>query len=450
MNQNIITEKDFQVEIYGSPLFNINTFFIISLEDCILIDPIFEPKLYDDLISGKSKKLKYIFLTKKPFEYISNYEEIANKYKVEIIYIPNENTIYNFGNVSIKSSKKGGFTEDSINYILINSDKKEKAVFTGGNILIGTIGNPYYKELDENKKNEIKEKLYNDIQYIKSLDPKTYIFPTYSNENGNCVTIEKEYTINQFFNLSKEDFFNKINFQQYNNFYEQISTDNYGKDKLISERFNLIKQLSPLEVNNYSKDNDIILIDTRPLSESKIGYIKNSIFFPRDISFCNWTIKLLFPLDKYLLIIEKNKEEEILKNFFRLGFPNIIGFINYEDYIKENYPSEKILVYETTKDSIEKLVKDKKYVIDIREIPEYIETGIIENCQCFPFSTFRNNYNLIPKESEIYITCKGGGRAAMAITYLLRKGYNSIFYNIEGGMMKVIKSGYSTFKYEKK
>ena len=38
----------------------------------------------------------------------------------------------------------------------------------------------------------------------------------------------------------------------------------------------------------------------------------------------------------------------------------------------------------------------------------------------------------------------------MAITYLMRKGYNSIFYNIEGGMMKVIKSGYSTFKYEKK
>ena len=59
--------------------------------------------------------------------------------------------MYNFGNVSIKSSNQGGFTEDSTNYILINSDKKEKAVFTGGNILIGTIGNPYYKELNDIK-----------------------------------------------------------------------------------------------------------------------------------------------------------------------------------------------------------------------------------------------------------------------------------------------------------
>ena len=110
---------------------------------------------------------------------------------------------------------------------------------------------------------------------------------------------------------------------------------------------------------------------------------------------------------------------------------------------------QKKTIYPSTKENIEKLVNDKKCVIDIREINEYIESGIISHCFCIPFSTFKNKINDIPKNDNIYITCRGGGRAAMAITYLIRKGFKNNFYNIEGGMMKVINSGYSTVKYEK-
>ena len=450
MNKKEIIEKDFQIELFSNKLFNITSFFLTSKQESILIDPIFEPELYTQLITKKTTNLKYIFLTKKPFEYISNYDELTQKYKIELIYKPKENTLYNFGNVSIKSSNQGGFTEDSTNYILINSDKKEKAVFTGGNILIGTIGNPYYKELNDIKKNQIKEKLYNDIQYLKSLDKNVYLFPSYINSNGNCDTIENEIKINEFFNLSKDNFYNKISFQNYNPFYEQISIDNFPKDKSIENIYKSIKKLTVSEIEKYSTDENLFIIDTRPLSKSNLGFIKNSIFFPIDISFTNWTLKLLYPKDNYILIVEKsNEEEEIIKNFFRLGFPNIIGYFNYEDWVESGKNSEKLTIYPSTKENIEKLVNDKKCVIDIREINEYIESGIISHCFCIPFSTFKNKINDIPKNDNIYITCRGGGRAAMAITYLIRKGFKNNFYNIEGGMMKVINSGYSTVKYEK-
>ena len=67
----------------------------------------------------------------------------------------------------------------------------------------------------------------------------------------------------------------------------------------------------------------------------------------------------------------------------------------------------------------------------------------------YSFFSFKNKINDITKNDNIYITCRWGCIAAMFITYLIRKGFKNNFYNIEGGMMKVINSGYSTVKYEK-
>ena len=67
---------------------------------------------------------------------------------------------------------------------------------------------------------------------------------------------------------------------------------------------------------------------------------------------------------------------------------------------------QKKTIYPSTKENIEKLVNDKKCVIDIREINEYIEYGIISHCFCIPFSTFKNKINDIPKNDNIYITCR--------------------------------------------
>ena len=78
--------------------------------------------------------------------------------------------------------------------------------------------------------------------------------------------------------------------------------------------------------------------------------------------------------------MNKFKEEEQIKNFLWLIFPNIIEYFNYENWIELGKNSEKNNL---------SFNKRKYCVIDIREINEYIEYGIISHCFCIPFSPLK-------------------------------------------------------------
>ena len=55
MNKKEIIEKDFQIELFSNKLFNITSFFLTSKQESILIDPIFDPELYTQLITKKQQ-----------------------------------------------------------------------------------------------------------------------------------------------------------------------------------------------------------------------------------------------------------------------------------------------------------------------------------------------------------------------------------------------------------
>ena len=108
---------------------------------------------------------------------------------------------------------------------------------------------------------------------------------------------------------------------------------------------------------------------------------------------------------------------------------------------------EKVEYNSNTKEEIQKIVDNKGIIIDIREIGEFKETGVIKNAILIPLSAFKNDYNKIPKEGDIYVYCKGGVRAIAGMTYAKREGYKIKFIIMEGGMMKTIKEGFPTVPY---
>jgi molybdopterin/thiamine biosynthesis adenylyltransferase/rhodanese-related sulfurtransferase len=87
----------------------------------------------------------------------------------------------------------------------------------------------------------------------------------------------------------------------------------------------------------------------------------------------------------------------------------------------------------TTKDLRTLLANDFKGVlIDVRE-PDEHAVAHIEGSVLIPLNTLPEHVDSLPKDREILIHCKAGGRSARAVQFLLDHGFHDV-KNVSGGM----------------
>ena len=88
----------------------------------------------------------------------------------------------------------------------------------------------------------------------------------------------------------------------------------------------------------------------------------------------------------------------------------------------------------------------KGIILDVRT-PEEVADGYINNASTINLydEDFKDKINLIPKDKEIYVYCKAGGRSSEAAELLQSNGFNRI-YNLEGGIIKWEENEFSIVK----
>ena len=207
-------------------------------------------------------------------------------------------------------------------------------------------------------------------------------------------------------------------------------------------------KISELEFKKYLDNKEIYIVDTREIPLCKKGYIRNSIIIPLSMSYSTWFPALIKGKSDAIIITDKEHEKESLDKTGAFGSYNILGYVLYDELVRnKSFIIEKIEYNTNTKEEIQKLVDNKKIIIDIREIGEFKETGIVKDALLIPLTTFKENFNKIPKEGDVYIYCKSGMSAVTGMTFAKREGYKNKFIIIEGGMLKTIKEGFQVVPY---
>ncbi|UNT71648.1 CoA-disulfide reductase (plasmid) [Bacillus sp. N447-1] len=79
---------------------------------------------------------------------------------------------------------------------------------------------------------------------------------------------------------------------------------------------------------------------------------------------------------------------------------------------------------------IDDIVEKGGYLIDVRE-PYELKQGVIKGAVNIPLDELRERIDEIPKDKELYITCKLGMRGYVAARLLMEKGYK--VKNVDGG-----------------
>jgi rhodanese-related sulfurtransferase len=98
----------------------------------------------------------------------------------------------------------------------------------------------------------------------------------------------------------------------------------------------------------------------------------------------------------------------------------------------------------------------KLKIIDIRTKGEWKETGIIKGSYPLTFFNEKGNYDIdgflkslnkiVNKDEKFALICRTGSRTGMVSNFLGKKlDYHVI--NLKGGLMKLIRAGYKTVRY---
>jgi adenylyltransferase/sulfurtransferase len=122
--------------------------------------------------------------------------------------------------------------------------------------------------------------------------------------------------------------------------------------------------------------------------------------------------------------------------------PTVTELIDYEQFCGVAPAAPEVAVSTSTNNETETDVKELKrkidaredfFLLDVRE-PNEFQIGRIPGSTLIPLGEVPQRVSEIPRDKEIVVHCKMGGRSARAATFLRQQGYKNV-KNLKGGIL---------------
>ena len=225
-------------------------------------------------------------------------------------------------------------------------------------------------------------------------------------------------------------------------------------EKLLKDKH---RDLPMIEINIFQLNNyklGSIGFTSRELENLKIDFIEEKLL-SNDYNGDNPTNKIVYLkllLDKTSKKIlgcqianEKNIEARLnaIKNIIEKG-GDLKDLVKYKVNSSDNEWNPDILNVlaltiigknEENSNNVENLVKNKEFLLDVREDYEY-QDGHIKGAVNLSLREILEKKDTLPKNKDIYVYCRSGHRSADAVNFLKSLGFEKV-HNIEGGFIDI-------------
>ena len=427
--------------------------------EAAIVDPLRDIEVYLDLATERKATIKYIFETHFHADFVSGHIDLAKATGATIVYGPNTETNFDvhvatdgesfkLGNISIVVLHTPGHTMESSCYLLKDETNKDYCVFTGDTLFVGDVGRPDLAQKGEDLTMEdLAAMMYESLQSkIIPLADDVLVYPAHG-PGSSCgknlgpytfSTIGEEKETNYALRAqNKQDFIRDVTEglaapPLYFPINARINKEGYDSlDKVLEQG---LKPLSIQEVKKAIAD-EVLILDTRSKDVFIEGFIPGSVFIGLEGRFAEWAGSLL-PFDKPMIIVsEIGKEKEAIVRLSRVGFSNVIGFVDggFEAWKKSGEEIDLIINVEPDELAMDIPFDEKLVVLDVRKPTEFAE-GHVKNAVSIPLEEMTNPAHLADFEEDqnIYVHCQGGYRSVIASSLLKRQGIHNI-RNVLGG-----------------
>ena len=435
------------------------SYYIESNNEVAIIDPLREVDVYISKAKTSNSKIKYIFETHIHADFISGHLNLAKKSGAEIVYGPKaetsfENIIakyyqeFKIGDITIVAVHTPGHTIESTTYLLKDSSGKDYAIFTGDTLFLGDVGRPDLSQNSSMSNRDLASMLFDSLRNkIMTLSDDVIIYPGHG-EGSSCgkdlssETIGKlgdqkrtNYALRE--NMTKDEFIREVldgllDPPKYFPDNVMLNKEGYDEsDEIINRSFN---SLTAKEVNNVLKEK-VTILDVRSVEDFSSSHIPGSIFIGLDGRFAPWVGEILEDVSKKLILIApEGREKEAIIRLSRVGFDNVIGYLEggINSWIKNGGIINKVLNESASKFST---IDNNKDILDVRSKNEHKSESLLNSIN-IPLIDLSKSIDKVSFEKTFYVHCKGGYRSMIAASILLANGISN-FSNIPGGYDKI-------------
>lgn len=182
------------------------------------------------------------------------------------------------------------------------------------------------------------------------------------------------------------------------------------------------------------------VIDLRPVAESAAGFIPGTFTIPFDKSFLNWAGAILCPDRKtYLIAASEGIAHEAARALALIGLDDLAGWCDLAvlDAWKESNASLAVTEQLTVPEWFVRRNR-KQVVLDVRGDGEF-RSGHIPGAQHIPLGRLPERATELTPNSEIVVHCQGGVRSPIAVSVLVKLGFDHVT-NLSGGFQEYQRS----------
>ena len=436
-------------------------YFIESNGVAVVIDPLRDIEVYLDLARERNATIKYIFETHFHADFVSGHLELAEATGAKIVYGPDAETsfdsyiakddeVFEIGAVTLKVLHTPGHTLESSCYLLSDEQQQPYAVFTGDTLFVGDVGRPDLFSGNLTKE-ELAGYLFDSLNNrIKTLPDAVIVYPAHGpgsacgknlGPNTYSTIGEEKATNYALLATDKDKFIEEVTSglatpPSYFPINAKINKEGYDALKAVMEK--AMQPLSPAEFKAKGKAGALIL-DTRPATEFGDGYVPGAISIGLEGRFAEWAGSLL-PFDQDIILVTPiGKEEETVVRMARVGFDNVVGYLNggYPAWEAAGEAKDMIITVEADELAMDIPFDHRLTVLDVRKYNEFAE-GHIKHAMNLPLAEMVDVAQIaqLEEDQNIYIHCGSGYRSVIAATLLKRQGYHNV-RNVLGGWEKI-------------
>ncbi len=441
-------------------------YYITSNGEAAIIDPLRESKPYLDRLIRDNVTLKYILETHFHADFVSGHQDLSRLTGAPIVYGPNaepsfefisgkDNQEFKIGNITIKAIHTPGHTMESTTFLLIDEKGKDHAIFSGDTLFIGDVGRPdLAQKAASMTQDQLAATLFHSLRNkIMTLADDVIVYPAHGAGSACGKNMSKEtvstigeqkltnYALRQ--DMTESEFIKEVTdglLAPPAYFGMNVALNKSGQDSFETVLNKGLQAINVQDFENVVSISGALILDTRKNGDFANGYIPQSINIGITGDFAPWVGSLIGNVNQPLIIItEIGAEEETITRLARVGFDNLIGYLEggFESWLKSGFEIEK--VHRINAEQFAKEINiGETNVIDVRREGEY-EAEHVEEAFNKPLISINNWIENLNPNEHFYIHCAGGYRSMIAASILQSRGYRN-FTEIEGGYNSINKT----------
>jgi len=435
-------------------------YYIENNGEVAIIDPLREVQPYINRAKLDNAKIKYVFETHFHADFVSGHLDLKEKTGASIVFGPTakpnyeaivaeDGQIFEVGNYKIKVIHTPGHTMESTTYLLIDENGKEHGIVTGDTLFIGDVGRPdlAQKVVEDLTQEKLAGYLYDSLRNkIMPLSDDLIVYPNHgagsacgknmSKETTDTLGNQKKVNYALRADMTKEEFIEEVldGLSEPPGYFPQnvmMNITGYESFDNVITKSN--KPLSPEAFEAAANETEAIILDVRHQSEFVKGHIPRSIFIGIDGGFAPWVGALIVDVSQpILLVAPEGREEEVVTRLSRVGFDNVIGYLDgsFQSWKKAGKEYDTITSI-TAEEFANRFEDNKDVVFDVRKNGEFTAEHV-DGAKNTPLDYINDHLSEFPDNKNFYVHCAGGYRSVIAASILKSRGIHNLI-DVGGG-----------------